>query len=1195
MMGGMKPIHTKIKDAQLRFLMETTTDGVWIWEIEPDEVTWNDGLYTLLGLPFQGITGTFESVVSLIHPEDLKKHQETIQAALEAGRSYELEFRLRHSDGHYIWVLDRGMVFKADDNPPHRMIGTITEISDRKYKELWLDGQKQVLEAIAKNAPLSETLSLLIETVESQAPELLGSILLKDPHTNYLTFGAAPHLPSSYNQAVDHVPICDLSGSCGTAAYHKEPVIVENIATDPRWSQYKDLALSYGLQAAWSMPILSLQHQVLGIFCFYARSPSLPTEEHYKLMESATRLAGIAIERCQSELTLRESEKRFRRLFEEVPLIPVQGYDKDLNVFFWNKASEDLYGYTAQEAIGKKIDDLIVSPEIAHSLDQGYQNWMTQGIPMAPQELIVKNKLQQPLTVFCSYVMLDNTQGEAELYCVDLDLTERYDQAAKLSEFSTRLKYLHRLSTGNYQNFEELFAAYLQAGCQLFGLTTGFIAHVTPETICLDFVQSDLLELQPGMCFDLSHSDCSNVIDRQGTISCREIQECPQLKKCPPYEHLHLESYLGTPIIVAGEIYGVLSFLSSEVRQQPFSEADRETIELMAKDISRLITAHQQELKRQEAELALRESELKYRSIFENISQGIFQSTPDGRYLSANPFLAHLYGYDSPQALIESLTNIDQQLYVDPNRREQLKKLTQEQGIIYDCESQVYRRDGEIIWVSETQRAVLDEEGKVAYYEGTVEDITARRQAEEQLQYDAYHDKLTGLKNRAWFIDRLERAIQAYHTGETGLYAILFIDLDRFKVINDSLGHLVGDDLLKQVAQRLQRCVNELRQVPCCSHYPDYPRDRLARFGGDEFAVLLMCLSDPQEAIAAAEQLVSLMRTPFRMGDYEFSLGASIGITFGHQDYHSPEELLRDADLAMYQAKGQGGGQFVCFEKVMHPRALARLELEHDLTRALELQELSLCYQPVVCLRTGGLKGFEALLRWQHSKKGWISPGQFIPVAEEIGLISSLGWWVLEQSCHQLRQWRSHIPQGLNIGLNVNLSLLQLKQVNLVEQIEQLLRSYQIPGHCLNLEITETSFLETSQVDASILYQLKALGVQLSIDDFGTGYSSLSRLHQLPLDLIKIDRAFVDGIETDSSKEAIAQTIITLAHNLGAQLVCEGIETPSQCCKLQQLGCEYGQGYLFSRPLIPSSATELLQHPQFQQAINWSSYSSSVA
>ncbi len=1177
----MNKVSKLTHDAQLRFMIETITDGVWIWEIESDQVTWTTQLYQLLGLNPHTITPNYGLVKELIHPEDRRRHQEMIDSVMAQGDSYDLEFRLRHRDGHYIWVLDRGMVFRDEQNLPYRMMGTLTEIGDRKYSELWLTGQKQILEAIAKNAPLQETLTLLIHLLENQAPELLGAILLKNPQSDHLQLGAAPSLPPEYTRALEKgLPIREDANSCGTAAYRKQPVIVADIATDSLWTQDRNIALHYGLRAAWSIPILSAQDQVLGTFCFFARLPGQPREREWKLMESAARLSAIAMERIQAEIALRENEYRFRRLFEEVPRIPVQGYDQNLKVFFWNQASAELYGYTAEEAIGKTLEELILTPDLATSLRQGYHHWITQGIPVSPGELSVHRKDHSPLSIFSSHVMIVNHRGAAEFYCVDLDLTERRQQAEQLCQFSTRLSYLHRLSTGNYQNFDELFAAYLQAGCTLFGLTTGFIARLEQPHIFLEFVETNLPQLKPGLCYNLAETYCSEVVYHQQTVGCRCIADHPRLRECPPYQNLNLESYLGTPILVEHKIYGVLSFLSQEIKNNPFTEADYEMIELMAKDISRFITAHHQEIKRQEAELALRESELKYRSIFENISQGVFQTTTEGRYLSANPFLAHLYGYESPEALIENLTDIENQLYVHPYRRQQLNQLTQEQGIVYDFESQVYRRNGEVIWISETQRGVWDNDGRLLYYEGTVEDITARRQAEEQLQYEAYHDKLTGLNNRAWFIDRLEGVIKAYHLGKVELYAILFIDLDRFKVINDSLGHLVGDDLLKQVALRLQSALKG--------------EDMLARFGGDEFAVLLSMLKDTQEAIATAQNLVELMRVPFRMGDYEFSLGASIGITFGSIDYHSPEELLRDADLAMYQAKNQGGGGFACFEKLMHPRALARLQLEHDLTRALELEELSLCYQPVVCLRTGGLKGFEALLRWNHTKKGWISPGEFIPVAEEIGLIGTLGWWVLHQTCAQLRQWRQEFPHAGDLVVNVNLSLIQLKQVNLVKQLEELLRSHHLSGNCLNLEITETSFLETSQFDASILHDLKALGLGLSIDDFGTGYSSLSRLHQLPLDMIKIDRAFVDGVELDTTKEAIVQTIITLAHNLGAQLVSEGIETPGQCLKLQQLGCEYGQGYLFSRPLTPEAASHLLNHPNFQQAIHWSSESYSI-
>ncbi|MDJ1182522.1 EAL domain-containing protein [Roseofilum sp. BLCC_M143] len=1062
---------------------------------------------------------------------------------------------------------------------------TLGDRQPSQERQLWLTERAGVLQAIAEHAPLSKILSLLLALMESQIHDRPAAILLCDRPQNCLRVAAATALPQEYYQGFDGLPIGEARASAGTAAHRQQPVIVDDVTLDPLWKDYQELGQQCHLQAAWSIPLLSDSNRLLGTLCVYSPAPGRPNKRDWKTMELAAQLATIAIERDRTAAELAEGDRQLRQLFAALPSIPIQGYDRNLQVFFWNQGSETLYGYTAEEAIGQSLEQLIIASPLAAKLRQQYQQWIVAGEFVQPEERATRHKDGSEITASSHHFLVANGQGEPEIYCIDLNLTARDRQAEQLSQFSARLKYLHRLSTRNYQNFDELFATYLKTGCELFGLSTGMIARIELPWMYLEYVESLRPEFQPGQLFQLADRYCPPVFSEQQTLHFTSIDQYPKQQECPLYPHWHLEAYLGTPICVEDKMYGTLSFFASEERSQPFTEADCDTIELMAKDISRFITAHHNELKRQQVELALRESELKYRSIFENVSQGIFQSSIEGRYLSVNPFLADLYGYATPQELIVQITDIANQLYVDPQRRQQLQDLIEEQSTVYNIESQVYRRDGEIIWVSETQRGVWDDRGNLLYYEGTVEDITARRLAEEQLQYNAYHDRLTGLKNRTWFIDRLKETIASYHRGEMQLYSVLFIDLDRFKVINDSLGHWVGDDLLQRVAQRLQETLE--RDLP-----PSMTLT-LARFGGDEFAVLLGGLEHMAEATTIAQQLVDAMDTPFSMADYEFSLGASIGVTGATADYQLPDELLRDADLAMYQAKAKGGGQFVCFEKIMHPRAVARLQLEHDLTRALELEELSLCYQPVICLRTGDLKGFEALLRWNHTQKGWISPAEFIPVAEEVGFIGKLGWWVLQQSCAQLQHWREHLSRTRTLAINVNLSLVQLKQTNLVGRIENLLRSHHLPGSCLNLEITETSFMETSQLDASILQQLKGLGLGLSIDDFGTGYSSLSRLHQLPLDIIKIDRAFVDGIETDSSKEAIAQTIISLAHHLGAQLVCEGIETTAQCLKLQELGCEYGQGYLFSRPLTTDATTKLLQQSDFQQAINWSACNNS--
>jgi diguanylate cyclase (GGDEF)-like protein len=396
--------------------------------------------------------------------------------------------------------------------------------------------------------------------------------------------------------------------------------------------------------------------------------------------------------------------------------------------------------------------------------------------------------------------------------------------------------------------------------------------------------------------------------------------------------------------------------------------------------------------------------------------------------------------------------------------------------------------------------------------------------------------------------------------NQGSMYAVLFIDLDGFKVINDSLGHLIGDELLKIVAFRLQACLRS--------------RDKIARFGGDEFAILLENLGSKEEVVRVAERIQERLRIPFKLNNEKVFTGASIGITFSTIGYQRPEDLLRDADVAMYQAKAQGKACYAVFDPVMQIAACARLQLENELRRAIEKQEFCLHYQPIISLSTGRLIGFEALLRWQHPYHGYIFPTKFIPLAEETGLIDPIGWWVFREACRQLRSWKQQFPQAASLSMNINLSAHQLKQAGLVEKIEQILLAYEIQGCDLKLEITESCFLETVASETAIVQKLKALGIGLCIDDFGTGYSSLSRLHEFPIDTLKIDRSFISHAEL--SRMAIVQTIVTLAHGLGMNVVAEGIETTEQLHKLQLLGCELGQGYLFSKPIDNKTASQLL-------------------
>ncbi|MEG4853832.1 EAL domain-containing protein [Microcoleus sp. B5-D4] len=433
---------------------------------------------------------------------------------------------------------------------------------------------------------------------------------------------------------------------------------------------------------------------------------------------------------------------------------------------------------------------------------------------------------------------------------------------------------------------------------------------------------------------------------------------------------------------------------------------------------------------------------------------------------------------------------------------------------------------------------------------------------EEKLGHYAFHDALTGLPNRAWFMNRLQQAIDLSYRREDYLYAVLFIDLDRFKVVNDSLGHLVGDQLLKSVARQLQVCLRHT--------------DAVARFGGDEFVILLEDIKDIDEPSRVAERIQNQLRQPFNLNDYEVFTEISMGIILSTMGYDRPEDVLRDADIAMYYAKAQGRGRYEVFDPAMQTVAMTRLQLENDLRRAIALQEFCVHYQPIVSLSTGQLSGFEALVRWHHPSGIIYPPAEFIPVAEETGLINELGWFVLQEACHQINIWQQQFPQTPPLAINVNLSPVQLKQANLLNRIEEILQQTGFPSYRLKLEITESCILETVSREEKMLKQLKALGLMLCIDDFGTGYSSLSRLHEFPIDTLKIDRSFVSRIGLDNSGVEIIQTIVTLARSRGMDIVAEGIETPTQLQKLRELGCELGQGYLFSKPVDSEKATELL-------------------
>jgi diguanylate cyclase (GGDEF)-like protein/PAS domain S-box-containing protein len=441
------------------------------------------------------------------------------------------------------------------------------------------------------------------------------------------------------------------------------------------------------------------------------------------------------------------------------------------------------------------------------------------------------------------------------------------------------------------------------------------------------------------------------------------------------------------------------------------------------------------------------------------------------------------------------------------------------------------------------------------------EEVTERKRVEGRLLHQAMHDPLTGLPNRHLFMERLGHALLRYHRRETGLFAVLFLDLDRFKVVNDSLGHHVGDELLQVVGDRLRASLRA--------------SDTVARFGGDEFAVLLEELEDLDEATHIADRLGQAVAAPINLSGYEVFSSASIGIALCSGGMERPEYLLRNADVAMYRAKGAGASRYEVFDRAMHAQALGRLQMETDLRRALVRGEFRLRYQPIISLARGEMTGVEALLRWDHAERGLTSPTEFIPVAEETGLILPLGAWVLREACGQLAEWRREFPQT-RIALNVNLSAKQFGQVDLVERIRAALDEAGLDPRHLKLEITESAIIDHPGSAGAMLRQLKEQGIQVQMDDFGTGYSSLSSLHSLPLDALKVDRSFVARIPDDGATTQMVRTITLLARGLDLAVIAEGVETQAQLDEVRAMGCDYAQGFLFAPPLDPSGIRDLL-------------------
>ncbi len=857
--------------------------------------------------------------------------------------------------------------------------------------------------------------------------------------------------------------------------------------------------------------------------------------------------------------------------------------DKNRKIKFWNYGSEIVFGFSANEILEKPLEALFpVDLNLIQNQIIGLSDLIKKSSvnkTHAGQKLPVLGTLKSGEKIPLEIHLNGSLEGEDLILVLvhrigldDESITMLKWTEARHNQIQSELEYRIRfenLITSISTHFINLPSERVDMGINYALHALGEFAEVDRAYIFLFSPDHRLVDnshewVNHGVQPQIQNLKGLSVerfpwfmdrIEKLQSIFVPKVFDLPEEAKPEreEFEREGIHSLVIVPMVHRGTLRGYLGFDS--VKKEKKWPEDITGLLRIAGEM--FVSA----IERKKGDQALSEAKAKYLNIFENAVEGIFQSTISGSFLSVNPAMARIFGFANPSEMTESVHNIGEHLYLKKQNRIEFMRVVHERGFIAEFESQVIRKDGSIIWISENAREVKKVDGSFDFFEGTVMEITERKLMEGKLIHGALHDSLTGLSNRTLLMDRLERAIERTQRKPNELFALYMLDLDRFKTVNDSMGHLYGDKMLIAFARRLEKFIP--------------PGTTLSRLGGDEFCMLVEELRDIGQATVIAENLLDVLSSPLEIEDQEIYTAASIGIVIGQGDKHYPESLLRDADTALHRAKSSGKGRFEVFDESMHAKAVHLLTLETDLRKALERSEFRLHYQPIVSLENSSLIGFEALIRWIHPTLKLVNPLDFIPLAEDTGLIIPIGRWVIWEACRQLSIWQK-LYSGQKLTMAVNLSGKQLVDLDLVRQVQAILTETKVNPTSLKLEVTESAIMENPDRAATILTQLKEMGIQLSLDDFGTGYSSLSYLHRFPFHILKIDRSFVSKMELGNKDTEIVKVINSLATNLGMHVVAEGIETLDQWAILEGLTCAYGQGYYFSKPLEESRATELV-------------------
>ncbi|MDC0835881.1 EAL domain-containing protein [Geitlerinema sp. CS-897] len=1084
------------------------------------------GCYELWEVEAEAVVENAQSLWDMVHPEDREAMYESVLASARTLETWFWQWRITTPSGKLKWLEASGKP-ERQENGDVVWDTLITDISDRQKFEASLQQQvrreralNRVLQAIRNSLDLetifatatAETARLLpgmdCFVVEYRSEEGLWRHVAE--------FRRDRDLPSTLG-----LEIPDAGNPFASRLKQFEIVRVEDTH---RLEDDINRDVAERLPGAWLLVPLAVDDTIWGSFTLNAPEYSLAwTDERVELVRAIASQLEVAIQ--QAQLYQQVARERQKLLESQTALVQAQQMVKlgnwELEVttreIRWSENLCRIFGFDPAETRPNFAD--MMSNHVHRGdrprLEGAIEAAMTQGISYDIDLRFFRADGSMGYMEARAEAMRDDRGQIVKLFGTSLDISDRKQAEIALRESEAR-----------YRTVVESQSDFI-----LRSLPDTTITFAN-EVLCQALGTS--LEEMVGKKW----SDFANAED----LETRVFKELTQLSPTNPrciVENRDTRS--------DGSV-GWTQWLNEGI----FNESGQLVeIQSVGRDITEL----------KQVDRALRQSEERLRLVTENMSDLVCLHHPDGRYLYVTPSSETLLGY-RPEELIDR----DPYEFFHPDDRDRVSRDAHESVLRGQPRAITYRirqKTGQYIWLETLTQAILDDAGQILHLQTTSRDVSDRVRAEKQLKHEALHDGLTGLPNRNFLMERLDLALKRSKRYRSFQFAVLFLDLDNFKVVNDSLGHCVGDELLLAVGELLQQCVRET--------------DLVARLGGDEFVILLEDIEGIEGAVRVAERVLEALRSPVRVAGREVFTSTSVGIAAGTRDRNNPEDLLRDADLAMYRAKHGGRGQYAIFDPAMHFQVVQRLHLENDLRRALENEEFVLYYQPIVFLETHILRGFEALIRWQHPRRGIVSPGEFIPIAEDTGLIEPMGRWILQAACQQLAAWQTQFPER-SIKIGVNLSARQLHE-GLLQQLEDLLNTYGFQSESLVLEITESMLVQNVEVTCALLDRIRAKGIRLSIDDFGTGYSSLSYLSGLPVDALKIDRAFVNLSESDARNQVIAESIVALSNLLELNAIAEGIETLQQLEWLRGLGCELGQGYLFSPPVPVDRATEMLSYP----------------